>query len=148
MFRTDQCNSSFHPFSEKNLHLVAEIVAVSKRGSRREAELRMRHYIRYTAGQEKRTRLPFWIFFPHQTITHDSLTFSGNRRLQAAADSRRWDERPAWIYRSEEAVSFASLIYFHTCEVAYKPLRPQGQFQVQFPGWPRAAACGTRRRVQ
>lgn len=41
---------------------------------------------------------------------------------------------------------FAILIYFHTCEVAYKPLRPQGQFQVQFPGWPKAAVLRTESR--
>lgn len=41
---------------------------------------------------------------------------------------------------------FAILIYFHTCEVAYKPLRPQGQFQVQFPGGPKAAVLRTESR--
>lgn len=39
---------------------------------------------------------------------------------------------------------FAPLIYFHTCEVAYEPLRPPGQFQVQFPVRPKAAALWKR----
>ena len=70
-------------------------------------------------------------------LTDLSLVTVGCRRTLLYS---RWAEKLPVDIEKWRGCFFASRIYLHTCEVTYKPLRPQGQFQVQFPGWPTAAA--------